>query len=59
MLIVGRSRLPSSTPLAASTLPEAARRLLLQSAGSDKALRFGGLWNKLERGVSAVLRVAH
>ncbi|RSH94655.1 Microtubule-nucleating Tub4p (gamma-tubulin) complex component [Saitozyma podzolica] len=44
------SRLPSSTPLAASTLSEAVRRLLLQSAGSDKALRFGGLWNKLERG---------
>lgn len=65
------SRLPSSTPLSASTLPDAARQILLQSAfrpesrsasrqsvrgderdgGSDRALRFGGIWNKLDRGV--------
>ena len=65
------SRLPSSTPLSASTLPDAAKRMLLQftsrlegrstskqslrgeerDGGSDRALRFGGIWNKLERGV--------
>ncbi len=75
LMSVQSSRLPSSTPLNASTLPDAARRMLLQSSsrsesratsrqshrgeeregGSDRALRFGGIWNKLERGVSLLL----
>ncbi|WWC87885.1 uncharacterized protein L201_002783 [Kwoniella dendrophila CBS 6074] len=64
------SRLPSSTPLSASTLPDTAKRILLQSnsridgrsasrqssrgesssSGSERAMRFSGVWNKLEKG---------
>lgn len=66
-----RSRLPSSTQLSAATMPDSAKRMLLQSTSrpesrsasrqstrgderegrSQGALRFGGIWNKLERGV--------
>lgn len=58
---MGYSRMTSSSPLGLSQLPDAARRLLAQSGssrstsggtGADKALRFGGTWNKLEKGVS-------
>ncbi|OCF57900.1 gamma-tubulin complex component 3 [Kwoniella mangroviensis CBS 10435] len=60
------SRLPSSAPLSASTLPDTAKRILLQSipraassqntrgesssSGSERAIEFGGIWNKLEKG---------
>nr|XP_031862932.1 uncharacterized protein CI109_001407 [Kwoniella shandongensis]KAA5530004.1 hypothetical protein CI109_001407 [Kwoniella shandongensis] len=49
------SRLPSSTPLSAATLPDTAKRMLMQSSkgdesGSERALRFNGIWSKLERG---------
>ncbi|KAK8861575.1 hypothetical protein IAR55_002397 [Kwoniella newhampshirensis] len=49
------SRLLSSTPLSSATLPDTAKRMLMQSAkgdesGSERALRFGGIWSKLERG---------
>ncbi|WVQ79124.1 hypothetical protein IAT38_001219 [Cryptococcus sp. DSM 104549] len=51
------SRLPSSTPLSAGTLPDTVKRLLSQASGRDtkessaeKALRFNGIWNKLEKG---------
>nr|XP_018264728.1 gamma-tubulin complex component 3 [Kwoniella dejecticola CBS 10117]OBR86886.1 gamma-tubulin complex component 3 [Kwoniella dejecticola CBS 10117] len=63
------SSLPSSTPLSASTLPDAAKRILLQSSrtdsrsasrqsnrgessssGSERAMKFNGIWNKLEKG---------
>jgi hypothetical protein len=47
----------SASPLGLAQLPDAARRLLAQEqdrsqGGADKALRFGGTWSKLEKGVS-------
>lgn len=58
----------SSSPLGLSQLPDAARRLLAHSgperpssragvgsSSADKALRFGGIWNKLEKGVSLLV----
>lgn len=53
------SELPSTasaTGLAGSALPDAAKRMLARtgerggSSSNDKALKFGGLWNKLEKG---------
>lgn len=53
------SKLPSSTPLSAETLPETVKRMIYASAssgakegGAEKALKFSAIWNKLERGVS-------
>ncbi|WRT65700.1 uncharacterized protein IL334_002646 [Kwoniella shivajii] len=63
-------RLPSSAPLSSSTLPDTARRMLLQTAsrpdgrsasrqsmrgeessiGTERAMKFSGIWNKLEKG---------
>lgn len=58
--------LPSTAPLVGSALPDAARRMLAESkasdkgrTGADKALRFGGLWKKLERGHTLSSPVPH
>ena len=39
-----------------SRLAEETKRMLLKSgtSGSDRALRFGGIWSKLEKGVCGV-----
>lgn len=53
----------SSTPIAEGSLPDTARRMLAQGKGrgssggkeesaAEKALRFNGIWHKLEKGVS-------
>lgn len=46
------SRLPSSIPLGAGGLPDAARRLL---PTSGDALRFNALWGNVERNVRLTL----